>query len=166
MDRKLNAIVLEDDPTLRGLIADELARDPAIRVRQAGSLGEAVAMARGEESPVYVVDLTLPDAAGVEAIVAIRRVTPGATIVGFTGGGVDAAAEARRAGATVVIEKGSPESYGDKLRETVRQAVCDGECELYAARARDHGVRADAILARLEVTAKKSKALTDSQAPR
>jgi len=130
--RLLKAFVVEDDPTLCRAFADALKADGQITTVEAHDLPDAVRLCRQEPQPVILVDLGLPSAAGTDAVTALRRELPGATLVVITGA-ADKEDAAVRAGAHAVISKGSPESYGRGLIDAVRRAVVAHDIRLLFA---------------------------------
>lgn len=132
VNRPLKAVVVEDNETLCRMFAENLRADPLIRTVQAGTLQAGLELARAEPHPVLLVDLGLPDATGTDAVPALRRAAPGATLVVITGD-PDLKDDALLAGAHAVIVKGTPESHGDGLVHAVRAAVINHELELMNA---------------------------------
>ncbi len=136
MARILKVIVVEDDTLLCNLFAETLEKDARISTAQAHDLPEAIRLCQQEPQVVLLVDLTIPGAKGVEVIEAGRKAAPGATIVVITGN-AEIEKDALSAGATTVIQKGSPESFGDALVKTVRDAVIQHEVQLLYAPMKD-----------------------------
>lgn len=132
MHRLLKVFVVEDDPVLCPLYAEMLRNDPGIATAEAHDLPEAIDLCRRERQVVLLVDLGLPSAKDMEAVTELRKEAPGATLVVITGN-VDAEKPARKAGAHGVIIKGSPESIGDGLIKTIRDAVVRHDVELLLA---------------------------------
>jgi two-component system cell cycle response regulator len=132
MQRLLKAIVVEDDPLLCRLFAETLEGDSRITTAQAHDLPEAVRLCRKEPQVLLLVDLSIPGAEGMQAVSALRKEAPGATVVVITGNS-DSEAAALRAGAHAVIIKGSEDSHGAALIDAVRHAVLAHEVELMFA---------------------------------
>lgn len=145
MQRLLKVIVVEDDSALRTAFAENLRNDQLIQTAEAGTLAAGLALVQAERHVVLVVDLGLPDADGVTAVAALRKVAPGATLVVVTG---DERLEepAKAAGAHAVILKTSEDSYGEGLIRAVRTAVINRDLELVNAPAAGRLARVDAKL--------------------
>ncbi len=133
-ERPLKVLVVEDNDALREAFADQLRRDPAITTCEASTLVQGAKLARKQERFVVLIDLTLEDAKELEAVHVMKRIIPGATLVVVTG----ASEEIRKAclllGVHGVIEKASPDSWGQGLIDAVRRAVKvhDDEIEHHA----------------------------------
>lgn len=73
----MRILLIEDHPVfrfgLRQLIAQ---RWPEAELLEAGTLAEGLTLARSQPPAVAVLDLNLPDAAGVESVAACRRAFP------------------------------------------------------------------------------------------
>ena len=65
-------LVIEDEPRIRRAIRDAL-QDVADRVLEAGAGAEGVALAAAERPELVVLDLGLPDVAGLEVCLQLRR---------------------------------------------------------------------------------------------
>ncbi|MCA9513478.1 MAG: PAS domain S-box protein [Myxococcales bacterium] len=81
-------LLVEDDPDDVALIRAHVARLPAPappRVRVAGTLADALAALDGDEAPVVLLDLALPDAFGVECVELLRAARDDVAIVVLTG---------------------------------------------------------------------------------
>jgi len=125
-DRQPIGVVLCDDmPDLRELTRYGLEQDLRLRVLgEAGSADECFAVVEALSPDALLLDLTLPDMDGLEAIPRLREIAPRLSIVVFSG--MDARRMEGRAlarGADAYVEKGT------SLAE-IRKAV------LTAARAR------------------------------
>ena len=126
MERHPIGVVLCDDmPDLRELTRYGLEQDLRLRVLgEAGSAEECFAVVNAVSPDALLLDLTLPDMDGLEAIPRLREIAPEMSIVVFSG--MDARRMKGRAlarGADAYVEKGT------SLSE-IRKAV------LIAARAR------------------------------
>ena len=125
----IGVVLCDDMPDLRELTRYGLEQDLRLRVLgEAGSAAECFDAVRELEPDALLLDLTLPDMDGLEAIPRLREIAPGLSIVVFSG------LDARRMeglalarGADAYIEKGT--SLGE-----IRKAV------LAAARDRGHEV--------------------------
>lgn len=132
MQRLLKAIVVEDNPQICEIISHTLQKDKNITTATAHDLPEAVQLCRREPQVVLVVDLGLPSCHEVEAIQALRKEAPGATVVVLTGQ-ADLEDDALKAGAHAVIIKGGPNCYGEGLVKKIREAVVSHDVELLFA---------------------------------
>jgi len=114
--------LVDDVPELRELIRYGLEEDPDFKV--VGEAGDGRSAIRGvaETRPTAVLlDLSMPDMDGLEAIPRIRAEVPETAIVilsGFTADRMGAAAIEQ--GADDYVEKGAPM---DELRDVTRRAV-------------------------------------------
>jgi two-component system, NarL family, response regulator DevR len=83
--RPLRLLVVDDHEVVRqGLVAMLDRRDGFEVVAEAGSVAEAIAMARRFEPDIVVLDVRLPDGSGVEACREIRAERPATRIVMLT----------------------------------------------------------------------------------
>lgn len=87
----VSVLVVEDDPGDFGLIRAHLRRSC---LTQCGGLGqllwaktlaEGIAMAQGDKPDIVLLDLSLPDSAGLDTVRTMRAALPGAPIVILTG---------------------------------------------------------------------------------
>ena len=80
-------LVIEDDLDFRELIA-EFLEIKGYEVNEAESLAEAVAQVQGGFEPgVAIIDWTLPDATGADAVAAMRNLCPSTALILATGHG-------------------------------------------------------------------------------
>ncbi len=85
MDKKIRIIVVDDHPILRrGLQMILKAQADMQVVGEAGSVDEAMVLARELKPDVVILDLSLPDRSGVELISDIRVQCPGAKVLVLT----------------------------------------------------------------------------------
>jgi two-component system, NarL family, response regulator DevR len=83
--RPLRLLVVDDHEVVRqGLVAMLARREGFEVVAEAGSVAEAIAMARRFEPDIVVLDVRLPDGSGVEACREIRAERPATKIVMLT----------------------------------------------------------------------------------
>lgn len=125
----VRVLVVEDNPGDAALVEAAL-RDAELgfRVVQVGELGHALQRVGGGDFAAAVVDLTLPDARGLDVITHLHARAPELPIVALTGLDDDALAmQALRAGAQDYLVKG--EVSGDRLGRAVRYAIERGESE-------------------------------------
>jgi len=119
----LHLLLVEDDEGDAFLVSELLKEeDPSIVVRHVRSLAAAVASLSTEAPDCVLLDLGLPDAAGLGALERLRAVRPGVAHLVLTGDrDVHRGVEAVAAGAQDYLIKGSVD--GDGLRRAVLYAV-------------------------------------------
>ena len=106
---QLRVLAVEDHPVMRIGLRSVLEQEGLAVVGPSATLTEAVELARQGTADVALVDLSLPDAEGVEVIERLHDAAPHLPIVAFS---VDASADrvraAVRAGASGFLSKGAP----------------------------------------------------------
>jgi DNA-binding NarL/FixJ family response regulator len=81
-DRPVGVVVVDDDPHMRRVIANELMADPrTVLVAQGGSVREGKRLVREHEFDVLMVDLNLGDGSGYELIAYARNVRSATEVV-------------------------------------------------------------------------------------
>ncbi len=100
----LNALLIDDDASfIEGLA--EIAKQEGFAVSTAGSLKEARAYLSRESVDIAVIDLVLPDGAGIELLQELKD-SPGTDVIIISGAAtVDSAIEALRLGALDYLTK-------------------------------------------------------------
>ncbi len=84
--KPIRVLLVDDVPELRLLVKFTLEDDPAIEVVGEASNGrEGVAAAAGTQPDVVLLDLSMPDMDGLEAIPLMREQAPGARLVVLSG---------------------------------------------------------------------------------
>src|ERR687886_698152 len=83
--RHRDAIVCDDDPMVRRIVGAVLERCGYVAVEGTGLASEAVELAEAMQPAVIVLDLSLEEESGVEAIPELRRVAPHSPIVVYSG---------------------------------------------------------------------------------
>jgi DNA-binding NarL/FixJ family response regulator len=108
--KKIRVLIVDDHPIMRVGVAAILAAQPDLQVvAQAGTAAEAVRLFAAERPDLTLMDLRLPDKSGVEAIRAIRAISPKAKIVALTTyEGDEDIHQALEAGAQGYLIKGMP----------------------------------------------------------
>jgi PAS domain S-box-containing protein len=84
----LSLLYIEDDPADARLVLEALcghAGDPSLKLVQVESMAEALALLSGGDFDLALVDLSLPDASGMEVIRKVRAVAPDLPIVALSG---------------------------------------------------------------------------------
>ncbi|HEV7595054.1 MAG TPA: hybrid sensor histidine kinase/response regulator [Gemmatimonadaceae bacterium] len=160
----LVALLVEDNPPDAELIAIRLEPGPhgagstPVRIIQRGTAATACAALRYWAVDVVILDLTLPDARGLEALHRIRAAAPGTPVIVLSGIADQALAlEALRAGAQDYVMKPPPE--GQTLARILRYAVERQRL----TRTVDDALRTAAVAARQwKMLAEVSKALAPS----
>ena len=128
---RVRVLLVEDNSADAQLVADGLmvSRPPGFEVHQASRLSEAVLRLGVERFDVVLLDLGLPDAAGLSGLEAISRTAPGTAIVVRTGLSDESiAVEAIASGAQDYIVKGRPGGDED-LQRAIRYALARRQAE-------------------------------------
>jgi DNA-binding NarL/FixJ family response regulator len=115
MDLGLRAVICDDDPTIRQVVA-ELVTDCGFEVVGEAALAlEALVLAEMTKAHVLVLDLSLKGLSGNDVIPAIKSSAPGTAIVVYTA--YDTMADlARQEGVVAVVLKDEPEQLEHELR--------------------------------------------------
>jgi DNA-binding NarL/FixJ family response regulator len=108
--RPIRTAIVEDDPTLRKMLAALLQADPDYAVVGEFGEGEAAVAALGELSlDIVLVDLGLPDMSGIDVIRRLKAISPGCSaLVVTTFGDERTVTAAIEAGADGYLLKGTP----------------------------------------------------------
>jgi signal transduction histidine kinase/ActR/RegA family two-component response regulator len=134
---------------------------PAVRLSHAGSVAAARAILRDSVVDVVLVDLSLPDARGLDALLRVREAAPWVPVIVLTGSSNERQAlEALRAGAQDYMLKPPPDS--GTLGRMLRYA-----CERHRLLTqRDSALRAvDLAARRWRLLAEVGRALSDASNP-
>lgn len=103
--KTFRVLVVDDEPAIRQMLDDALS-GPSLRIRQAGSLGEARGVLDAEPIDLALIDVKLPDGSGVELADELRRGGRGVQSIVMTGRpSLDRAVQAIRAGACDFLAK-------------------------------------------------------------
>ncbi len=118
----ISVFVVDDVAELRELIRFGIEEDPDFQVVGEAGDGRSAIEGIAEAKPAAVLlDLSMPDMDGLEAIPEIRRMAPDIAIIVLSGFSVDRMGKpARKRGADGYVEKGTPIA---ELREATRRAV-------------------------------------------
>jgi DNA-binding NtrC family response regulator len=101
----VNLLIVDDDDTLRSLLARELGR-LGHGVTAAATGEEGLRLASDAELDVVLLDLSLPDQAGLDVLKRLRAERPGLEVVVLTAHGtIDAAIAAMKLGAYEFLQK-------------------------------------------------------------
>ena len=119
MSAAISVVVCDDVPELRRLAQIVLEEDGEMRVvGEAGNGRTAVEVVERHQPDVVVLDLSMPEMDGLEAIPLIHQVAPSAEIVVFSGFEEGKVAEvALQLKASAYVRKGAPL---EELRNAVR----------------------------------------------
>lgn len=107
--KEIDLLVVEDNPGDARLIRESLTDvpSPGFRLHEAGTLSEAVRWLETNRPDLVLLDLTLPDASGLEGVERLRAQVPDIPIIVLTGVDDDAlAVRALRQGAYRFLLKG------------------------------------------------------------
>jgi DNA-binding NarL/FixJ family response regulator len=121
-ERPISVFLVDDVPELRELIRFGMEDDPAFEVVGEAADGRGAIEGITEKRPAAVLlDLSMPDMDGFEAIPEIRSRAPEIAIVILSGFSADRMSDsALERGADGYVEKGTPIA---ELRRTTRRAV-------------------------------------------
>jgi signal transduction histidine kinase len=136
--RPLRALLIEDNPHDRRLLAEALAEATGDKVvlRSAARLGDGLQDLREEPADVVLLDLKLPDSAGLLTLERFRTASPGTPVVVLTGSDdLDLAEEALREGAQDFLVKGRSGGHG--VYRSMRYAILRAEMEQARAQAQE-----------------------------
>jgi DNA-binding NarL/FixJ family response regulator len=120
----ISVFLVDDVAELRELIRYGIEEDPDFQVVGEAGDGRAAIDGIAQTRPAAVLlDLSMPDMDGLEAIPEIRQGVPNVAIIVLSGFSADRMGRpARERGADGYVEKGTPM---DELRQVTRQAVED-----------------------------------------
>jgi DNA-binding NarL/FixJ family response regulator len=118
----ISVFLVDDVPELRELIKFGMEDDPGFEVVGEAGDGRSALEGIAETQPsVVLLDLSMPDMNGLEAILEIRKGDPDVGIIVLSGFSADRMhAPAIERGADGYVEKGTPMQ---ELREAIRTAV-------------------------------------------
>ena len=118
-------LLCDDVPEVREFIRKEVARHPDLEVvGEAGTGTEAVEMAARLKPDLVVLDLSMPEMDGLEALALILEQTPGMHVVVLSGlGEPSLESELLRRGAAAFVAKGTPlKDLVTSIREVAARA--------------------------------------------
>jgi DNA-binding NarL/FixJ family response regulator len=121
-ERRISVFLVDDVPELRDLIRFGIEDDPSFKVvGEAGDGRSALGGITAERPEAVLLDLSMPDMDGLEAIPEIRSRVPEVAIVILSGFSAERmGASALERGADGYVERGTPV---DELRRTTRRVV-------------------------------------------
>jgi DNA-binding NarL/FixJ family response regulator len=118
----ISVFLVDDLPELRELIRLGVEEDPGFEI--VGEAGDGRSALEGivkTQPAAVLLDLSMPDMDGFQAIPQIREDTPDVAIIVLSGFAIDRMGEpVLERGADAYVEKGTPIQ---ELRETIREAV-------------------------------------------
>jgi len=115
-------LVIDDEPTVTRNLSGLLSRS-GYAVQVVRDPREAMAAAAAFTPDVVILDLAMPHKSGLELLPALRRVSPNAQIIIYTGAGnIDTAVRAMKQGAFDFVQKGIVEDF-DALRVSIEHAL-------------------------------------------
>ena len=122
MSPPISIFLCDDVPELRALLRFGLEEDGELHVVGEAGNARAGIEAIGELRPdIILLDLSMPDMDGLEAIPHLRQASPATAIVVFSGFAADRMRDTALAlGAVRYVEKGTPL---DTVRATVREVA-------------------------------------------
>lgn len=104
----LTVLVVDDEKGLRAVMKRTL-EGKGYRVVEAADGNQALEVLRQERPDLVISDIIMPDCDGIEAILAIKKESPGTKVLAISGGGrvhaMDLLALAPRAGADDTLDK-------------------------------------------------------------
>ena len=131
----LHILLVEDSPLDAALVSAQLmeaAGENPLKLSRAESVAQAGVLLRAEPADCILLDLTLPDATGLEALAQLHYVAPDVQIVVFSGvDGEELAVRAVAEGAQDYLVKG--QATGPLVLRAVRYAVERKQTELQLA---------------------------------
>ncbi|MBB5933889.1 PP2C family protein-serine/threonine phosphatase [Streptomyces zagrosensis] len=143
-DKPLYRILLIEDDQGDALLVEELLYDTGLRFELTTRTTLAEARTELADLPIdcVLLDLHLPDVAGIDAVAAVRNLAPHTAVIVLTGlSEAQAGTEAMAAGAQDYLVKGKVEA--DLLHRTVRYAVYRSRTERASAEAQAVRLRAE-----------------------
>jgi len=119
----IRVLLVDDAEEMRALVATSLRIDGRYEIAgEAGNGRDAIALAEQAKPDVVLLDLSMPEMDGLEALPHLLATTPAPVVVVFSGfDEVKLGAEARARGAAAYVEKGVPlDVLADRIEEVFR----------------------------------------------
>jgi DNA-binding NarL/FixJ family response regulator len=123
---KIRALLVEDSRIVARFLTEslELEAESNIEIVHAECMADAAKVLKKQEFDVVLLDLSLPDSAGMETIVRARALSPQTPILVLSSADDEAIrTEAVRRGAKAYLVKG--DASGAMIMEAVHQAIAD-----------------------------------------
>ena len=121
---KIRALLVEDSRIVARFLTEslELEEESNIEVVHSESMADAATVLKRQKFDVVLLDLSLPDSAGMETIVRARALSPHTPIVVLSSADDEAIrTEAVRQGAEAYLVKG--DASGGMIMQAIRQAI-------------------------------------------
>jgi DNA-binding NarL/FixJ family response regulator len=131
-NRAIRVLLCDDVAELRQIVRTVLEEDGDVQVVDEADTGrECIRMASERRPDVVLLDLSMPDMDGLEALPLIARASPGTRIVVFSGFAAERMRElALELGADLYIEKGTPlDLLADAVQDVARVEGTSGESD-------------------------------------
>lgn len=125
VDERIDVVLVDDEPDVRFVVGRHLELSGRFTVVGEGTTGtDAVSLARDLHPRLMLLDVSMPELDGLEALPEVRAVSPGTTVVMLTALNRDRLEEtARRRGAAGFLVKGAPMS---QLASTLLEILAAG----------------------------------------
>jgi two-component system, chemotaxis family, protein-glutamate methylesterase/glutaminase len=124
---KIRVLIVDDAVTFRRLVADELARDPALEVVGTASNGHIALARMTQVNPdVVILDVEMPEMDGLTTLKVLRKTYPRLPVIMFsalTMRGAEATLDALAAGATDYFTKPASAEGLEGSLEVIREAL-------------------------------------------
>src|ERR1700760_2101957 len=124
-------LVVDDDPVQRRLLETAISRSGMTVVTAPGGQPalDLINGPRGDQIPLMLLDLVMPDMGGVEVLNKLRVTNADLPVIVLTAkGGIDSAVEAMRAGANdFLVKPASPERIAVSIRNQLKIGTLSGE---------------------------------------
>jgi DNA-binding NtrC family response regulator len=135
--RKRHILVVEDDPPLNRMLADQLQRQ-GFAVTGVRTLAEAEKAVQAREPALAILDIRLPDGQGIEAISRFREICPVIILTAF--GSIDQAVQAVQAGAAdYLIKPVSPGRLDIAVKRAIETEDMRRKIELFESKSKSAG---------------------------
>jgi DNA-binding NarL/FixJ family response regulator len=118
----VRVLICDDEPSLRTLLGIAFGLEPDLEVVGNAADGlEAIQLAERFRPDVILLDLVMPNMDGLQTLIELRKVAPGARVVVFSGlQGSLMEGAVRDLGAVAFVEKGTDPST---IAATIREAA-------------------------------------------
>jgi DNA-binding NarL/FixJ family response regulator len=121
-DSAVRVLICDDNAPLRAAVREVVELRPWLRVvGEAADGNEAVVEAKKLQPDVILLDLSMPNRTGLEALQELKQVAPGAKVIIFSGFSEGTAAEeAMELGADLYLQKGA---NADAINDAIEEAA-------------------------------------------
>jgi two-component system, chemotaxis family, protein-glutamate methylesterase/glutaminase len=154
---KIRVLIVDDAVVFRRLVANELAKDPALEVVGSAANGRIALTKMGQVNPdVVILDIEMPEMDGLTMLAELRKTHPRLPVIMFssvTERGAAATLDALALGATDYFTKPASSSGVEASLEIIREQLIPEIKDLHAAAERGaqiarHGPRVEALAPR------------------